>query len=105
MKFIHRLDNSDLGAIERLLADTLVPVRARPEFVSGLRQKLVDIKPETPVLPRGWQTFFVSTAGVFGGLLIVGTAVRMIAGLILMLNISRQIKSPKSKQTASASPA
>jgi hypothetical protein len=94
-----------LSGIEKILRDNLVPVRPRQAFVVDLRQKLAGIKPEPPVLPRGWRTVIVSTAGVFSGLLIIGAVVRTVAGLIGMLNLIRQVRPPKPKGAASASPA
>ncbi len=100
-----KFERSNLSGVEKLLKDNLVPVQPRPEFVAGLRQKLAQIKPEPPVLPRGWRTFIVSTAGVFSGLLIIGSVMRLIGGVVWMLNLVRQTKPPKPKGAASASPA
>jgi hypothetical protein len=105
MKFYPTLEHQNLSGIEKLLRDNLVSIRPRPEFVAELRQKLVEMKPAPPVLPRGWRTVLVSTAGVFSGLLIVGAAVRTLAGLIGMLNLVKQVKPPKAKRATSAAPA
>lgn len=105
MKFTRETAHQNLGGIEQILRDNLVPVRPRPAFVADLRHKLAGIKPERPALPRGWRTFIVSSAGVFSGLLIVGAAVRTIAGLVGMVNLVRQVRPPKTKRAASPTPA
>jgi uncharacterized membrane protein YccC len=105
MKFNNMLYYDDLSSIEKLLQDNLFPVRPKPEFVAGLRQKLSQLKPEPPVLPRGWRTLIVSIAGIFSGLLIVGAIIRAIAGLIGMVSLMRQIRPARRKRAASASPA
>lgn len=105
MNFEGILNPGNLSGVEKLLKDNLVPVRPRPEFVAGLRQKLVEMKPEPPVLTRGWRALIVSTAGVFSGLLIVGAVVRIIGGVVWMMNLIRQLKPAKPKGAASVSPA
>ena len=105
MKFNQMLYHDDLSGIEKILRDSLSPVRPRAEFVAGLREKLSLIKPEPPVLPRPLMTVLFSTAGLLSGLLIVGAAARTIAGLIGMINLIRQVKAPKAQKATSPSPA
>jgi hypothetical protein len=71
---------SDFDAIEKLMVSSLQPVDPRPEFVSGLHERLTDPMSPTVRFTRNYSTHFI--------LLVIAT---LLSGVIFFLTASRVI--------------
>ncbi len=87
--------------IETLLQETLTPVDPRPEFVTGLRQNLLDRFPRRnavtvaePEETSKFQTAVLVTSGILGSVLLVMSGIRgiisLIAAILLFVSWLRQ---------------
>jgi hypothetical protein len=102
MKFFWRkpADNETLR-MESLLQETLTPVEPRAEFVTDLRQNLLDRFPHhrtvtlaAPEKPDKLQTVVLVTGGIMGSILLVASGIRgiisLVAAVLLFISWLRQ---------------
>ena len=86
---------SDFDAIEQLMVSSLQPVNPRPEFVSGLHERLTDPMSPTVRFTRNYSTQFILLviATLLSGLIFFLTASRVMSIILILHQVKRgQVK-------------
>jgi hypothetical protein len=90
--------DAKIKSLERELENALVPVKPRPEFVTGLRRNLLRQNFEIDLVPKSenknLQSGILITGGILSALLMVVTGVRGMVSVIgvigLLISIFRE---------------
>ena len=84
------LDDQEVAALERYLGGALHEVAPRAEYVAGLKERLVhDSLPKAVERSRQIRRYMpLIVAGVLGGVVLLGTGVRVILSLLNSLGVT-----------------
>jgi hypothetical protein len=80
----------DIRTVEAYLSRTLRPVKPREDFVTGLRERIIQQPLPKKYSISVWQSALLITAGVLSGLLIVIASIRGALTLIDSLKVLKQ---------------
>jgi hypothetical protein len=82
----------ELNELEGYLKKVYRPVTPNPDFVSGLRAKLVSLPEKKRLTPRVFKYFLLGAAGVFSSVILIVTGVRATITILGTVSLLRQIR-------------
>lgn len=95
-----RLANLSTKDLERLLAETLVPVEPDVQFIRRLRARLVDYRGEG--VSTGWAVVIGLAISALFMVLSIGFALRLLMALLGLMGILNQRKASRQERPTTA---
>lgn len=94
-----KIDQRELAHLENSLRATLRAVQPRPGFVADLKSRLVEQQLVVEKKPFVFRYALYILAGIFGGLIVIGTGVRALLTLLVTLGVIRHVRENKGSIT------
>lgn len=82
----------ELSELESFLTRVYRPVTPRPDFVSGLRAKLVSLPEKNRLTPKVFKYTVLGIAGVLSSVILIVTGIRATMTIIGTVSLLRQIR-------------
>lgn len=92
------IDPIELSHMESYLQNAMRPVQIRPEFVEGLRMRLLKEPLPKPGLSTGAQYLILGAAGVLSSVVIIIAGIRATVLILGALGLLRQMKNQVAKE-------